>query len=122
MKLEYLTQGTGLEMAVWAAAYILAILGSGPWVIALLRAAGQTIPEGQKNPGRIIGRLEDFLVVTLVILEAYTALALIFAAKGIARAEGDRPNASYYILGTLANFTWALAVALAARLALRALL
>lgn len=51
----------------------------------------------------------------LVAVGAYTALALVFAAKGIVRVDkGGSGKASYYILGTLANFTWALVVALAA--------
>lgn len=33
--------------------------------------------------------------------------------------EGGRERASCYVLGTLAKFTWALVVALAARLAVR---
>ena len=67
----------------------------------------------------MIGKIEDVLVVTFVAAGAYTALALIFAAKSIARIDHDKPEqASYYILGTLANFTWALLMALLAKLVL----
>lgn len=104
---------------IWAAAYGVAVVGSGPFVRHLMARAGQEIPREETNPGRVVGKLEDVLVVSFVIVEAYTALALVFAAKGIVRVEGGRERASYYILGTLANFTWALLVALAARLAVR---
>lgn len=106
-------------IVVWGAAYGVAVLGSGPFVRWLLERAGQEIPPEETNPGRVVGKLEDVLVVSFVMVEAYTALALVFAAKGIVRVEGGREHASYYILGTLANFTWALLVALAARLAVR---
>lgn len=105
-----------IAMAIWGAAFVLAVAGSGPVVRELLRRAGKELPPDEVNPGRVIGKLEDVLVVSLVAVGAYTALALIFAAKGIARVEGGREKASYYILGTLANFTWALLVALVARL------
>lgn len=82
----------------------------------MLRWAGQDQLEEEKNPGRVIGKLEDFLIVTFIILEAYTALAIVFGAKSVVRAELGRPRASYYILGTLANFTWALTVGLAGKL------
>lgn len=63
----------------------------------------------------MIGKLEDILVVTFVILQAYTALALVFAAKSIVRRDPDDEHESYYVLGTLANFTWALVIAVLAR-------
>lgn len=107
---------------IWVAAYALAIAGSGVFVELCLRLGGQSVPVEQRNPGRVIGKIEDFLIITFVILEAYTALALIFAAKGIVRAELDRPHSSYYILGTLANFAWALAIGLVARLFLAGLI
>jgi hypothetical protein len=102
---------------VWLAAYLVAVLGSGPVVRALFRLAGVEPDAAQARPGAVIGKLEDVLVVTFVAANAYTALALVFAAKNIARrveSEADERKASYYILGTLANFTWALLIALLA--------
>lgn len=105
-----------VPIAIWASAFVVAVAGSGPFVRGLLRRAGKEVPRDEARAGRVIGKLEDVLVVSLVAVGAYTALAVIFAAKGIARAEGEREKASYYVLGTLANFTWALLVALVARL------
>ncbi len=64
----------------------------------------------------MIGKLEDFLVVSLVLVGAYAALAIIFTAKTIVRAQHEAPKSSYFVLGTLANFSWALGLAIAARL------
>lgn len=110
-----MTEELRTAAAVWAGAYLVAVIGSGPVVRFLLGRAGKEVPPEEVNPGRVIGKLEDVLVVSLVAVGAYTALALVFAAKGIVRVDkGGSGKASYYILGTLANFTWALVVALAA--------
>lgn len=102
--------------AVWLLALTLTLLSSG-WVVrTLLGFAGRKIPKEEVNPGRVIGKLENVLVLFFVAVGEYTALALVFAAKGIARSREGRDQPSYYILGTLANFTWALVLAGAARL------
>lgn len=106
---------------VWGAATLVTLGGSGAVVTFLLRQAGKSIPEEERNPGQVIGKLENVLVLILVAVGELTALAIVFAAKGIVRTPKEGVDASYYILGTLANFTWALAVASAARLAVRLL-
>jgi len=108
-----------VTLSVWAAAYLLAVIGSGQVVRFLFYLAQIKTEPGNNRAGRVIGKIEDVLVVTFVAAGAYTALALVFAAKSIARVDHDKPEqASYYILGTLGNFTWALLVALAAKLIL----
>lgn len=102
-------------LVVWGMAYITAVALSGFVVRFLLSVAGQQTPEGAEGPGFVIGKLEDLLVVTFVFLGAYTALALVFAAKNIIRHDRDGEHESYYVLGTLANFTWAFLVAVSAR-------
>lgn len=123
---------------VWVVAYLVTLGGSELFVPGMLSLSRQKdkltrAEEETKNKkdakeaegvvlrtGRIIGKLENFLVVTLVLVGQYTALAVVFAAKGIARVEArgleEKELASYYILGTLANFTWSLAIAQGARL------
>jgi len=108
-----------ISLLLWAAAYLIALAFSGVVVKWLIRLAKVNTDSSADQAGRVIGKIEDVLVVTFVAAGAYTALALIFAAKSIARVDHDNPEqASYYILGTLANFTWALLVALAAKLSL----
>lgn len=67
---------------------------------------------GLKRAGATIGVLERMLVLTLVLLGQYAAIALIFAAKSIARFEElkDRQFAEYYLIGTLSSILFAMLV------------
>ncbi len=64
---------------------------------------------GLKNAGMIIGFFERFLILTFVLLNQYMALGLVFTAKSIARFENlkEREFSEYYLVGTLASFTFA---------------
>lgn len=60
---------------------------------------------GLKNAGAVIGILERTLALTLILAGEYTAIALIFAAKSLARFKKleNREFAEYYLIGTLAS-------------------
>lgn len=65
--------------------------------------------------GRIVGNFERFLIVTLVLLDQYTAIGFVLTAKSVARfkqIEEDRAFAEYYLVGTLTSSTIALVVGL----------
>lgn len=66
--------------------------------------------------GMIIGKCENIITVTLVLLSQETGLALIFSAKALVRKENIQSNPGYYLGGTLVNFVWALMVSFVARL------
>jgi hypothetical protein len=68
------------------------------------------------DTGSAIGKCENFLIYTFVILGAYTAIAIIFTAKAIVRAEDMRKNSLYYLAGTLVNVSYSILVALIAKL------
>ena len=59
--------------------------------------------------GASIGTLERILVFSLVLVDQYAAISIVFAAKSIARFKelDDRDVAEYYLLGTLASITLA---------------
>jgi len=59
--------------------------------------------------GASIGILERILVFSLVLVDQYAAISIVFAAKSIARFKelDDRDVAEYYLLGTLASITMA---------------
>jgi hypothetical protein len=63
----------------------------------------------EKDTGWLIGRLENVVVLTLVIAGQYTALSIIFAAKSWVRIEDTASeNTTYYLAGTLVNFTYSI--------------
>jgi hypothetical protein len=55
---------------------------------------------------------------TFVLLGEYTAIALVFAAKELVRADKVREQPSYYLLGTLLNLCFAVLSGAFTRLAL----
>lgn len=65
----------------------------------------------KEDTGWLIGRLENIIVLTLVLAGQYTALSIIFAAKSWVRREDTAGgNTTYYLAGTLANFTYSIIV------------
>lgn len=88
---------------------------SGYVVRWALRFAGTDPPEADADTGRAIGKVENALVLTLVLLGAYTALGLVFTAKSIVRWQDmDSENTTYYLTGSVANFTYSLLVGVGA--------
>lgn len=63
-----------------------------------------------------IGRLERFLILTLVLLKQYEAIGLLVAAKSIFRFSASRSVGEYVLIGTLLSFTIAITVGLVASL------
>lgn len=60
------------------------------------------------DTGFVIGKCENLLILTFMLLEAYTALALIFAAKTIVRGEDIKKNSLYFLTGTMINVTYSI--------------
>ena len=113
------------QAAVVIAAFALALALSGRIVMALVGpgpppspSSPSIVPPAPKGPnaGAVIGKCENLLIITLVLMGEYQGLGLVLAAKSIARIEAVKENASYYLGGTLVNLVWSVAVGLAARL------
>lgn len=65
----------------------------------------------EEDTGWLIGRLENVLVLSLVIAGEYTALSIIFAAKSwVRRDDTASGNTTYYLAGTLVNFTYSIMI------------
>jgi hypothetical protein len=60
---------------------------------------------GLTGAGRYIGYLERFIVLTLLLVGQYEAIAFIFAGKSIARFA-RQTEVEYYLVGTLASLSW----------------
>lgn len=74
----------------------------------------------RQDTGTVIGKIENVLVLVLVLLGAYTALSVVFAGKSIVRKDDmGRGDTSYYLTGTIANvafsFLWSLSTSVALR-------
>lgn len=95
------------------------LLGSSTLVVTqgLERFTGDAIPNRSdidEDTGWLIGKLENVLVLTFTLASAYTALSIVFAAKSIIRREDmSSENTTYYLAGTLLNFTYSVVVGLA---------
>ncbi len=59
----------------------------------------------QIHTGYIIGKCENLIIVTLVLNDAFTGLAIVFTAKNLVRKEKIEKNADFYLAGTMINFT-----------------
>ena len=81
---------------------------------------GDAVTEADRDVGTIVGKAENLLLPTFILAEAYTALSVIFAAKGLVRREDIQKNTLYYLAGTMTNFTYSIVVGVVLRIALAA--
>ena len=98
------------------------LLATSGWVLEFVLShlleenPTEELDKTQRDTGQIIGKCENVLVYLFMVLEAYTALGLIFAAKSLVRKEDiDSDDTSYYLTGTLVNFTYSIVVAVVFR-------
>jgi hypothetical protein len=109
----------GLVATVWAGGHAVRALMSG---LAFTNGT-DSLPLG----GQLIGRLERLMILMLLLAGQPDGIGLLIAAKSIlrfnelARDASDRRASEYVIIGTLASFAWAIAIAWVTGAALRAL-
>ena len=104
-----------LQGAIVVAGYVLTVATSG-LIVRHFVAETKPIPSEAQNDkdsakrsydaGTIIGKCENLLTITLILANAVTGLALIFAAKSIVRSEDIKKEPKYYLGGTLVNLTY----------------
>ena len=106
------------KIAVVISAYIIvSIIGAYFIKLMLRRYEKEVETSGLRGAGMVIGIVERIMVLTFVLVNQYTAITVIFAAKSIARFNElkDRKMAEYYLIGTLASITFALLVGIVVR-------
>lgn len=105
---------TWTQVLVILGGYVLAFLTSGVLVNFVLSNKkaedGDHSKSSVRDTGAIIGKCENFLVITLILLGAYTALALVFTAKSIVRMEDIKKDSRYFLGGTLVNFSYSILI------------
>lgn len=79
------------------------------------------VNERDRDVGVIVGKAENILLPTFILAEAYTALALIFAAKGLVRKDDMDNDTLYYLGASMTNITYSIVVGVLIRVALLAL-
>jgi hypothetical protein len=90
---------------IYFSSYILAVVGGHFFVRVILKKYPLPEEGGLEGAGAMIGILERIFTLTLVLVGQYMALALVLAAKSIARFEDlkNRKFAEYYLIGTLSS-------------------
>ena len=110
-----------IETAILIAGYVFLLVTSGIMVNYIMsRVSGapisQKIGKEARDTGFIVGKCENLLILTFVILEAYTAVSVIFAAKTIVRREDMAKNSLFFLAGTMINVTYSLMIGLIIRI------
>lgn len=113
------------DVALFALAVALSHWG-GPPIIKRLVAdySGDLAADDRGLPkaGRLIGRLERFLILLFVFADALTGVGFLLTAKSVFRfgdAKDDETHrrTEYYLIGSLASFTLAIVLGFAVRFA-----
>ncbi len=116
------------QSGLWAAAAALpALMALAAGAILATRAGGFAIglmmdplaahaPAGLPNGGRAIGNLERGLIFLLILTGQAQSIGFLIAAKSVLRfgsISNEKEASEYVIIGTLASFSWAIAVSFA---------
>lgn len=111
------SDGEFINVLVVVAGYLFLVVTSGVVLTTILSTVSgyQGPSERERDVGAIVGKAENVLVFTFMILGAYTALAVVFAAKSIVRREDMKNDSVFYLAGTLVNFTYSIVVGLLVR-------
>lgn len=107
-----MSEPNATRIVVYLLSYLIVAVVGHFFVIGLLKRFPLKEKEGLEGAGAIIGVLERIFTITFVLMGEYTALALIFTAKSIARFEKlkEREFAEYYLIGTLSSILFAVLV------------
>lgn len=97
---------------IWPAGYLIAKI-TKPWQQQI---EGN---KGLKDAGRWIGMIERILILTFVLINQFTGIGFLIAAKSILRFSDiknpdDRKEAEYILLGTMVSFIVAIFAGLVA--------
>ena len=118
MAVSDVTLSTAAFSVLAPIAGLLVLVATSGYVVrvSLRRALGpdyeSAIGSEVRDTGFVIGKAENVLVYVLIFSGAYTALALVFAAKSLVRREDiTSGDTTYYLAGTMVNFTYSVVFA-----------
>lgn len=112
--IEDLTQ---TDIAIVSAGYLVLMATSGKLIYSILNYISngtiyQKVGKEAHDTGFVIGKCENLLILTFMLVDAYTALSLIFAGKAVVREEDIHKNSLFYLTGTIINVTYSIMVGL----------
>lgn len=101
-----------LQIVIILVGYLILVGTSGYLIRFILSRAekGKIAEKKEWDTGFIIGKCENILILTFILVDAYIALAIIFAAKTIIRQEDIKKNSLYYLAGTMINVTYSILI------------
>ncbi|OEU53029.1 MAG: hypothetical protein BA871_16710 [Desulfuromonadales bacterium C00003096] len=106
-----------ITVAILVGGYLILLGTSGIVVNYILskiskEPISQKIGKEARDTGFVVGKCENLLILTFMLLDAYTALALVFAAKAIVRKEDMSKNSLFFLAGTMINVTYSIMIGL----------
>jgi len=105
------------RILIYLLSYVLAVV-VGHFLVRHVILEKQQLTEagGLERAGATVGCLERALTLTFVLVGQYEAIALILAAKSVARFQElkKREFAEYYLIGTLSSMLFAMLVGIIA--------
>jgi len=112
------------NIIVIAASYLFLLLTSGLVVTRVISGVmkeplSSRVSKKTRDTGFVVGKCENILILTFMLLGAYTALALVFAAKAIVRREDMATNSLYFLAGTMINVTYSVIVGVTVKIMLQ---
>ena len=100
---------------ILAVGFLTATTMGGPIVGGLMRHFPQSFAiQGLKSAGRMIGLLERAFIFLLILFNSPIGIGFLLTAKSVLRFDTTRKGqraSEYVIIGTLASFGWAMAIA-----------
>ncbi len=107
---------TWINILVLLIGYLLTLLLSGRLVkkiVSMMTLEGyKKLDRKAIDTGTVVGKCENILIITFILVEAYTALALVLAAKSVVRSKAMQETPEYYLVGTMVNFTFSILMGL----------
>ncbi|WP_250987511.1 hypothetical protein [Methanoculleus oceani] len=111
----YPSDSPGGVIRIWVVivAYLLVLRPGGILVGSVTRSWRKDIAaseeDGLDHAGRLIGYVERVLIVTFILVNEYTAIGFLIAAKGLFRIN-DAKRSEYIIVGTMVSFAIAVLI------------
>lgn len=106
-------------VVIWPFGYLIAMV-TQRWQQELSAGDSDQLT-GLQNAGMWIGRAERFIILTFILLNQYSAIGFLIAAKSVFRFSGklrgnrERKEAEYILIGTLLSFALSITVGIGAQ-------